>query len=309
MANFIQSLYENEHFTLYLSIILVVLVILFFVVLFFGKKDKKLQETQKLLKVTDSFKEEEKKEKLEVAPEVVPEVSVSPVASEATFEVSLTPDVTMAPDINVDAVNEETLVPPEASISPIIVPEEPTNQGEKDLEKTIVLPVIEENKPVLIPKDNRPIEVIVINPSNDVDVALENEVDPIEIKEEVKDSEEIVDTNLHFDELSNALEKDLTDLENIKKEFNNIELPTIEEHKEVIKPKKAPPVFSSVFAPKIDIATEETDADLDLPTLKTDEEKEISEITPVEESKEENNELPSFSFDNISGETYNLNDK
>ena len=153
MANFIQSLYENEHFTLYLSIILVVLVILFFVVLFFGKKDKKLQETQKLLKVTDSFKEEEKKEKLEVAPEVVPEVSVSPVASEATFEVSLTPDVTMAPDINVDAVNEETLVPPEASISPIIVPEEPTNQGEKDLEKTIVLPVIEENKPVFTTQD------------------------------------------------------------------------------------------------------------------------------------------------------------
>ena len=48
MANFIQSLYENEHFTLYLSIILVILVILFFILLFFGKKDKKLQETQNL---------------------------------------------------------------------------------------------------------------------------------------------------------------------------------------------------------------------------------------------------------------------
>lgn len=305
MANFIQSLFESEHFTLYLSIILVILVILFFIVLFFGKKDKKLQETQKLLKFTDGFKEEETKEKLEVAPEV----STNTEVPEVTPDVSVAPEATMGPDINAGVVNEEALVTPDILTPPITVPEESLNPGEKDLEKTIVLPVIEENKPTLIPKDNRPVEMIVFNPNDNPDVALENEVEPIEPKEEVSASDEIDTPNLHFDELSDALEKDLTDLENIKKEFNDIELPTIEEPKEVVKPKKAPPVFSSVFAPKIDIAAEEdADADLDLPTLRTDEKKETSE-TPTEEVKEENNELPSFSFESINGETYNLNDK
>ena len=47
LKDFILKMYSNDNFTLYLTIALVVLIILFFIVLFFGKKDKKLQETQK----------------------------------------------------------------------------------------------------------------------------------------------------------------------------------------------------------------------------------------------------------------------
>lgn len=66
--DFIYNLYQNDNFTLYLTIALVVLVILFVLVLFLGKKDQKLEETKRLQKIEmDGFKEEKKEpEKVEV---------------------------------------------------------------------------------------------------------------------------------------------------------------------------------------------------------------------------------------------------
>ncbi len=208
MKNFIYNLFNNEHFTLYLTIILVILVILFFIVLFMGKKDKKLQETKRLelIKENDAFKEESASLKVEV-----------------------------------EEKKEEEQIP------------EPENVVET----------------VFTPEKNNNLEVDTL----------------IEEKEEN-----------HFDELSKALEKDLNDLENIKKEFKEITLPKKEDLplKENNEVKDNVQVFSSVFVPKKEVE----DMDMDLPTLKAVKKEEV-----VEEV-----EKPTFGIDldSIEGESYDL---
>ena len=71
MTNFLNNLYNNEHFVLYLSIAIGVLVVLFIIVYFCGRKDQKLEETRKIkLESLKGFKEENKEitddKKLEV---------------------------------------------------------------------------------------------------------------------------------------------------------------------------------------------------------------------------------------------------
>ena len=61
-----------------------------------------------------------------------------------------------------------------------------------------------------------------------------------------------------------------------------------------------PQVFSSVYINK------PTVDDFELPTLKKDEEPKEDKKEDVKEEKED---IKTFSFDDISGETYNLNDK
>ena len=75
MKDFIYELYQNDNFTLYLTIALVILIILFVIVFFFGKKDEKLEETKRLQKIElDTFKkEEEAPAKLEVKEEPIPQ--------------------------------------------------------------------------------------------------------------------------------------------------------------------------------------------------------------------------------------------
>ena len=66
VKNFLISLYENDHFSLYLTIVLIVLIIIFIIVFIFGKKDKKLEETRRLNKEEiekAAFKEEKKEAK------------------------------------------------------------------------------------------------------------------------------------------------------------------------------------------------------------------------------------------------------
>ena len=75
MKDFIYELYQNDNFTLYLTIALVILIVLFVIVFFFGKKDEKLEETKRLQKIElDTFKkEEEAPAKLEVKEETKPQ--------------------------------------------------------------------------------------------------------------------------------------------------------------------------------------------------------------------------------------------
>lgn len=285
MKDFIYNLYSNDNFTVILTIILVILVIAFFIVLFFGKKDKKLQETQRLQKLNDAFKEEKTEEKVEVAKDEIKEenkdsvVIVKPM-DEPPFE-------GMAEEVKTEPMSEEPKVevPPVKPIEEIkVAPVE--EKEEVKLEEEKPQPLVEEPKTDSIPE---PSDVTV------------KEFNPNEDMPDVKD--------FHFDELSASLEKELTALENIKNEFNNInvekeekvelpkenkeeiELPKIEEKKE----KSSPQVFSSVFVKKESI---EDTAEFDLPTLK-------EEKKPEVETKEEKG----FSFNDIEGESYNLNDK
>ena len=241
MKDFIIDLYSNDNFTLWLTIALVVLI-----VLFFGKKDKKLQETQKLAKVSDGFKEETKAEPVEVTatPEAKEEAKAIP---EPTTEVTM-------------EVVEPTIANSDSSVSEEKVAEAKEETETEETDDDFTIP---------------------------------------EVKE------------IAFDEINNSLEKELSELENLKNEFNNIELPKTddiikpadapeaskpveekeESQEEVKEPAKtSPQVFSSVFVNK-------EEDDMELPTLKEE---------PKKEEK-----VPSTNFDlnNLNGESYDLNDK
>lgn len=240
MKDFILKMYSSDYFTLVLTIALVVLVILFFVVLFFGKKDKKLQETQKLQKIDDAFKEKSEPQKIEIT------------------------------------TTEKKELPLPENEAPIVE------------DKTQILPVVEEKEPVeeKIPEPKEDVKATIMEPQ-------------MEATSEIKS---IPEENNKYDELSNSLEKELTELANLKNEFNAIKVPEKEEQEEISvkeEKKEQPQVFSSVFV------NNSAEDDFELPTLKeeTKEEKETAK-TP-----QESEEINTFSFDDISGETYNLDNK
>ncbi len=116
---------------------------------------------------------------------------------------------------------------------------------------------------------------------------------------------------LKFDEI--ALENDLNELENIKKKFDEIDIPEVEVKKEDSNPK----VFSSVFVPEKNeanmFAMDDDEDTIELPTLKSVEKTEEEVVEATEEAEETKDETPllsedsnSFSFDSVEGETYNL---
>lgn len=296
MMDFIYDLYQNDNFVLYLTIALVVLVVLFVVVLFFGKKDQKLEETKRLQKLElDTFKEEKTEPtKVEVS-EVKEELPNEVVKEEPKVEEEKPVKSIFDETSSIPLVKEE--------VSEDVKIDEPQN-----VEVTTFEPIIKEDKPKveeekmvsLVEEDDKPLFM----PSSDVD----------------------------------DIGKDLSELEKLKEEFRNMDLPKeekIEENKvieedifpsrldrkvEEEKPlrmkdnteeKKYKPssVFSSVFVnnneekpevkeevkkevkeepKKVSLFTIEDD-DLELPTLKKEEQKE------------------NINLDNITGETYNIN--
>lgn len=149
MKDFIYELYQNDNFTLWLTIILVVLVILFVIVFFFGKKDEKLEETKRLQKIElDAFKkEEEAPAKVETPVEEVPQVERVEEVPEVTTseEVTVTefkPDLEDAEE-EIELPKENTEIKIERPLfkdheeeeSPISISELPTfKEEEKDEE-------------------------------------------------------------------------------------------------------------------------------------------------------------------------------
>lgn len=115
MKDFLYNLYQNDNFTLYLTIALIVLVVLFVIVLIFGKKDQKLEETKRLQKIElEGFKEEkEEPVKVEVtdSKELNEEVKMDapleeePVIKNKEEEVEIT---TFEPVHEVEEIKEET---------------------------------------------------------------------------------------------------------------------------------------------------------------------------------------------------------
>ena len=274
MKDFIYELYQNDNFTLYLTIALVILIILFVIVFFFGKKDEKLEETKRLQKIElDAFKKE----------------------AEAVTKLE---------------VKEEAKLPEKEEIKPI----ETVNE---EVTVTEFKPNFEDDEEEIeLPKEN--IEVKVSKP---LFSDHEEEESPISINElpEIK-----------LDEKDEQLESGLSNLEAIKSEFDNINIPKVkEEPKETEKPifKPSPQIFSSVFVNKTEenknnnneeevvtklpekeekpepliktFIIEDEDEEMDLPTLKKDEE---DQKPLISEEKSEKSSL----LDDVSGEVYEL---
>ena len=308
MMDFIYELYQNDNFVLYLTIALVILIVLFVLVLIFGKRDQKLEETKRLQKIDiDAFKEEKKEEtKLEVAPEPNKEENVIP---EATVEEKIEVKPAEAKK-EVKSIFDDTAVLPIAKNS-----EEPEEISVTTFEPTkIDIPEkIEEPKEEKLPS-RKPL------------VDIEEESKPININEldEIK-----------FDDIN--LEKDLGELENIRKEFDSIEIPEIKkEEKNEVQPKieerkenkyykAGPQIFSSVFVNKEDpikvevkedekttvtepVKNDDAKPKVNLFSIEDDDDEEIELPTLKSEAKkaEPKEEVKTFSFDDITGETYNI---
>ena len=286
MMDFIYELYQNDNFVLYLTIALVILIILFVLVLIFGKHDQKLEETRKLQKieVDNAFKEEKK----------------DPVKLESAN--SKTESEELEIPKKAKSIFDDTQVLP-ISKEPETNSLESRDEKDENVEVTSFKPA-EETK-----KDLEPLkEEKVSKPKPLIDI--EEESKPINLEQLEKNS---------FDDISLDLEKELSELESIKKEFNDIELP--ESKKEIVKKenkpyKSGPQVFSSVFVnkekdeekqvvAKADIKKDERPK-VNLFTIQDDEE-EIELPSLKSEHKEEKKEpAKNFSFDDINGETYNI---
>ena len=260
MKDFLYNLYQNDNFTLYLTIALVVLVVLFVIVFIFGKKDQKLEETKRLQKIElEGFKEENKEpEKVEVP---VKEDVPAPVVEETKEEVVA-----------------------------------PVKNDTEEVTVTTFEPEVKEEIPVVEEKDDT---IVFMKDDKPLFEAVEDDV-PLNIPD------------FGFDEL----ESNLSSLEDIKKEFNDIEVPTREEVKEepvLTENKPNTEVFSSVFVNNSDIPTNNEESKVSLFSIKDDEEDTIELPTLKVEKKEENvapivnhEEEKPFSFDDISGETYDI---
>lgn len=260
MKDFLYNLYQNDNFTLYLTIALVVLVVLFVIVLIFGKKDQKLEETKRLQKIElEGFKEENKEpEKVEVP---VKEDVPAPVVEETKEEVVA-----------------------------------PVKNDTEEVTVTTFEPEVKEEIPVVEEKDDT---IVFMKDDKPLFEAVEDDV-PLNIPD------------FGFDEL----ESNLSSLEDIKKEFNDIEVPSTEEVKEepvLTENKPNTEVFSSVFVNNSDIPTNNEESKVSLFSIKDDEEDTIELPTLKVEKKEENvapivnhEEEKPFSFDDISGETYDI---
>ena len=303
MMDFIYELYQNDNFVLYLTIALVILIVLFVLVLIFGKRDQKLEETKRLQKIdVDAFKEEKKDEVKVEVPAKEPEEIKTEKVEEVKEEIK--PVTTEEPKVAKSIFDDTQVLP--------IADKVENKATDEEIKVTTFEPIKVEEKqeePVVEEANNKEVNKPLID--------IEEESKPINIKE--------LD-EINFDDI--YLEKDLGELENIKNEFDSIKIPEVKEVKEEKKEEKviernetklfkpSPQVFSSVFVKKEEPVVEEVKEEIkteekpkvNLFSIQDDEEEiELPPLKSTEEKKEETKEeVKIFSFDDISGETYNI---
>ena len=303
MMDFIYELYQNDNFVLYLTIALVILIVLFVLVLIFGKRDQKLEETKRLQKIdVDAFKEEKKDEVKVEVPAKEPEEIKTEKVEEVKEEIK---PVTMEEPKVAKSIFDDTQVLP-------IADKVDNKATDEEIKVTTFEPIKVEEK-----QEEPAVEEANKKEVNKPLIDIEEESKPINIKE--------LD-EINFDDIN--LEKDLGELENIKNEFDSIKIPEVKEVKEEKKEEKviernetkpfkpSPQVFSSVFVKKEEPVVEEVKEEIkteekpkvNLFSIQDDEEEiELPPLKSTEEKKEETKEeVKIFSFDDISGETYNI---
>ena len=294
MMDFIYDLYQNDNFVLYLTIALVILVILFVVVLFFGKKDQKLEETKRLQKIEldNAFKEEkELPEKIEVDvknDDVKEEVPVNNEKKEGELpKKSIFDETTSIPLVKEESKDVKIAEPQNVEVTTF----EPIIKEEK--------PKVEEKMVSLVEEDDKPLFM----PNNDIDDIGKDLSELEKLKEEFRSMD------LPKEEESKPIFSDEDVIPSrLDRKVEEKEIPSRLNNKNEEKKYKPSAVFSSVFVnnkddqkeaeevkpevkeepKKVSLFTIEDD-DLELPTLKKDEKKEVNNI------------------DNITGETYNIN--
>jgi CBS domain-containing protein len=300
MNDFLNQLYSNEHFSMYLFVAIILLVIVFLLILFLGKKDKQLEETKRLEKLNqDGVKSEENKiSEGIVTDEVKEEVHMPDILitnpNDNVYEANKKVENDVVEDVPVISQNNEEQV--ENKDDDLMIQFENNNDApllSSDEEK----PLVFDNIPT---EDNNDVDEMISIPNPESVKATiftpDEKVQEKEQKETIVENKTIPEVTIpdfSFDDLESSLNEEYKNEE--KKSENVIDMqPRSTGYEGTL---NSPKIFSSVFVNEQKEEKKVTDDvdDMDLPELKKEE--------PI---LDDNNQNSTFNLESISGETYNL---
>ena len=301
--DFLNKLYESNYFGIGLFAVIAFLVVTFLIVLFFGKKDekkRKLEATQKLA-ADNTFKETTESTPIEIPANPEPVEPINLEANSIVEPVVMTPNeplvkpvepvtpIMPTPPINQEPINpikeednhfvdnlsiEEPVRPviDTPKVEPIITPVAPIIKDEPVVEPPIK--VIEPIK-IEIPKETiTPVEPIIKEEEPKLEINEEPVINtyykPVEKSKEV---EEVKVPNIDFDSLAKSISKELDELENNSRKYEEIKVTPMSEVTKATAPRQ-PETFSSVYVgtPAKEMTKEEMELPkrIDLPARKSE---------------------------------------
>lgn len=300
--DFLNKLYESNYFGIGLFAVIAFLVVTFLIVLFFGKKDekkRKLEATQKLA-ADNTFKETTEPTPVEIPANPEPVEPINLEANSIVEPVVMTPNeplvkpvepvtpIMPTPPINQEPINpikeednfvdnlsiEEPVRPviDTPKVEPIITPVAPIIKDEPVVEPPIK--VVEPIK-IEIPKETiTPVEPIIKEEEPKLEINEEPVINtyykPVEKSKEV---EEVKVPNIDFDSLAKSISKELDELENNSRKYEEIKVTPMSEVTKTTAPRQ-PETFSSVYVgtPAKEMPKEEMELPkrIDLPARKSE---------------------------------------
>lgn len=300
--DFLNKLYESNYFGIGLFAVIAFLVVTFLIVLFFGKKDekkRKLEATQKLA-ADNTFKETTEPTPAEIPANPEPVEPINLEANSIVEPVVMTPNeplvkpvepvtpIMPTPPINQEPINpikeednfvdnlsiEEPVRPviDTPKVEPIITPVAPIIKDEPVVEPPIK--VVEPTK-IEIPKETiTPVEPIIKEEEPKLEINEEPVINtyykPVEKSKEV---EEVKVPNIDFDSLAKSISKELDELENNSRKYEEIKVTPMSEVTKTTAPRQ-PETFSSVYVgtPAKEMPKEEMELPkrIDLPARKSE---------------------------------------
>ena len=300
--DFLNKLYESNYFGIGLFAVIAFLVVTFLIVLFFGKKDekkRKLEATQKLA-ADNTFKETTEPTPVEIPANPEPVEPINLEANSIVEPVVMTPNeplvkpvepvtpIMPTPPINQEPINpikeednfvdnlsiEEPVRPviDTPKVEPIITPVAPIIKDEPVVEPPIK--VVEPTK-IEIPKETiTPVEPIIKEEEPKLEINEEPVINtyykPVEKSKEV---EEVKVPNIDFDSLAKSISKELDELENNSRKYEEIKVTPMSEVTKATSPRQ-PETFSSVYVgtPAKEMPKEEIELPkrIDLPARKSE---------------------------------------
>lgn len=300
--DFLNKLYESNYFGIGLFAVIAFLVVTFLIVLFFGKKDekkRKLEATQKLA-ADNTFKETTEPTPVEIPANPEPVEPINLEANSIVEPVVMTPNeplvkpvepvtpIMPTPPINQEPINpikeednfvdnlsiEEPVRPviDTPKVEPIITPVAPIIKDEPVVEPPIK--VVEPIK-IEIPKETiTPVEPIIKEEEPKLEINEEPVINtyykPVEKSKEV---EEVKVPNIDFDSLAKSISKELDELENNSRKYEEIKVTPMSEVTKATTTRQ-PETFSSVYVgtPAKEMPKEEMELPkrIDLPARKSE---------------------------------------
>ena len=300
--DFLNKLYESNYFGIGLFAVIAFLVVTFLIVLFFGKKDekkRKLEATQKLA-ADNTFKETTESTPVEIPANPEPVEPINLEANSIVEPVVMTPNeplvkpvepvtpIMPTPPINQEPINpikeednfvdnlsiEEPVRPviDTPKVEPIITPVAPIIKDEPVVEPPVK--VVEPTK-IEIPKETiTPVEPIIKEEEPKLEINEEPVINtyykPVEKSKEV---EEVKVPNIDFDSLAKSISKELDELENNSRKYEEIKVTPMSEVTKATSPRQ-PETFSSVYVgtPAKEMPKEEMELPkrIDLPARKSE---------------------------------------